>query len=88
GTFDNDRNFKLSAFFHQIEAAAMAIGAKVVGLDNVAHLFTGNENVRGEVTQFMNACTRLAMHIGGSVVLLGHPAKIEGSQYSGSTSWE
>jgi RecA-family ATPase len=80
GTFDNDRNFKLSPFFHQIEAAALAIGAKVVGLDNVAHLFTGNENVRGEVTQFMNACTRLAMHIGGAVVLLGHPAKVEGSQ--------
>lgn len=88
GTFDNERKFKLSAFFYQIERDALAIGAKVVGLDNVAHLYSGNENVRGEVTQFINACNRLAITIGGAVVLLGHPAKVEGSQYSGSTSWE
>jgi RecA-family ATPase len=88
GTFDGDRKFVLSAFFHQITRAAKEAGCKVVGLDNIAHLFTGNENVRSEVTQFVNACNRLAMEIGGAVVLLGHPAKIEDSQYSGSTAWE
>jgi RecA-family ATPase len=36
----------------------------------------------------MNACTRLAIAIDGAVIVLGHPAKVEGSTYSGSTSWE
>lgn len=88
GTFDQERKMRLSAFFYQIERDALALGVKAIGLDNVAHLFTGNENVRGEVTQFMNACTRLAIAIDGAVIVLGHPAKVEGSTYSGSTSWE
>lgn len=88
GTFDDKRNFHLSTLFHQIEATAVATGARVIGLDNIGHMFTGNENVRGEVTQFANACNRLAIRINGAVLLLGHPAKVEGSEYSGSTGWE
>lgn len=88
GTFDDKRNFHLSSLFHQIEATAVASGARVIALDNIAHLFTGNENIRGEVTQFANACLRLAIRIDGAVLLLGHPAKAEGSEYSGSTGWE
>ena len=88
GTFDDRRNFHLSAFFHQIEATAIITGARVLALDNIGHLYTGNENVRGEVTQFANALNRLAIRIDGAVLLLGHPAKVEGSEYSGSTGWE
>lgn len=88
GTFDDRRTFQLSAFFRTVEATAFQCGARVIGLDNIGHLFTGNENDRGEVTQFANALSRLAMRINGAVILLGHPAKVEGSQYSGSTAWE
>jgi RecA-family ATPase len=88
GTFDAERRYRPSERFHRIVATAKAVGARVVALDNVAHLFTGNENIRGEVTQFVNLLNRLAQEIDGSVILLGHPAKVEGSEYSGSTAWE
>jgi RecA-family ATPase len=88
GTFDAERRFRPSERFHRIVAAAKALRVRVVALDNLAHMFTGNENVRGEVTQFVNLLSRLALEIGGAVILLGHPAKVEGSEYSGSTAWE
>lgn len=60
--------------------------AEAVILDNVARLFGGNENDRHAVTTFcalvQGACA------GAAVILLGHPAKAQGSEYSGSTAWE
>ena len=60
--------------------------AQVVILDNVARLYGGNENDRHAVTTFcalvQGACSPAA------VILLGHPAKAQGSEYSGSTAWE
>ncbi len=60
--------------------------AEVVILDNVARLFGGSENDRHAVTRFIawvqGACAPAA------VVLLGHPAKAQGSEFSGSTAWE
>lgn len=60
--------------------------AEVVVLDNVARLFGGNENDRHAVTTFcalvQGACAPAA------VILLSHPAKVAGSEYSGSTAWE
>lgn len=88
GTFTDARTFKLSAFFGQIEALMIELQIGVLALDNVAHLYTGNENVRGEVTQFVNALARLAINNNCAVILLGHPAKGEDSTYSGSTGWE
>jgi hypothetical protein len=63
--------------------------ADVVFLDNIARLFGGNENERHHVTLFVNlisgACNRKKPT---AVVLLGHPAKAEGSEWAGSTAWE
>lgn len=63
--------------------------AEVVFLDNIARLFGGNENERHQVTLFVNliagACNRKRPT---AVVLLGHPAKSEGSEWAGSTAWE
>lgn len=61
-------------------------GARLACLDNVAHLFAGNENDRGEVTQFINLLNRLAGDTGAAILLLGHPNK-GGDTYSGSTAW-
>lgn len=60
--------------------------AKLVVLDNVAHLFGGNENDRGDVTQFVNALNRLAGESGAAIILIAHPNKA-GDSYSGSTAW-
>ncbi|EZP72342.1 hypothetical protein BV96_01775 [Sphingomonas paucimobilis] len=67
-------------------------GSRLVILDNVAHLFTGNENDRGDVTRFVNLLNRLAGETGAAILLLGHPPKPgrptdAAHDYSGSTAW-
>jgi hypothetical protein len=60
--------------------------AEFVILDNIARLFGGSENDRHQVTTFcalvQGACSP------ATVLLLGHPAKAQGSEFSGSTAWE
>lgn len=60
--------------------------AEVVILDNIARLYGCSENDRHAVTTFcallQGACAPAA------ILLLGHPAKAQGSEYSGSTAWE
>lgn len=60
-----------------------------VFLDNIARLFGGSENDRHHVTLFINlvagACNRTRKR---AIVLLGHPAKSENSEWAGSTAWE
>lgn len=75
-----------SDFYKQIETKIRETGARHVWLDHVAHMFTGNENDRGEVTQFVNLLNRLAGATGAAIVLLGHPPKSD-ADYSGSTGW-
>lgn len=86
GAAGPDGEFILSASYHRIAALIRRTGAKLVALDNVAHLFPGNENDRGEVTRFVNALNRLAGDSGAAIILLGHPNK-SGDDYSGSTAW-
>lgn len=70
----------------ELRAQVADYRAEVVILDNVARLFGGNENDRHAVTTFcalvQGACAP------ASVLLLAHPAKAAGSEYSGSTAWE
>ncbi|MXO72377.1 bifunctional DNA primase/polymerase [Alteraurantiacibacter buctensis] len=87
GSYDAQGHLIPSPFFHRLRATVWATGAKLVLLDNVAHLFTGNENDRGEVTQFVNLLNRLAGDTGTAIVLLAHPNKA-GADYSGSTAWQ
>ena len=86
GTEGPDGEFPLSPAYHRLAAMIRRTGAKLVALDNVAHLFTGNENDRGAVTRFVNALNRLAGQSGAAIILLGHPNKA-GDSYSGSTAW-
>ena len=86
GVAGPDGEFILSASYRRIAALIRQTGAKLVALDNVAHLFPGNENDRGEVTRFVNALNRLAGESGAAILLLGHPNKKD-DEYSGSTAW-
>jgi hypothetical protein len=58
----------------------------VVILDNVARLFGGSENDRHQATTFCAVVQGVCAP--AAVLLLGHPAKAAGSEYSGSTAWE
>lgn len=57
-------------------------------LDNIAHLYGGNENDRHQVTLFMNALTGICLRARCAGILAGHPAKSSESEFSGSTAWE
>ncbi|MEZ5784730.1 MAG: AAA family ATPase [Rhizobiaceae bacterium] len=75
-----------SPTYERLAAVVRRTGADFVALDNVAHLFPGNENDRGEVTRFVNLLNGLAGETGAAIMLLGHPNK-SGDSYSGSTAW-
>jgi hypothetical protein len=78
-----------TAMLKELEEQVADYDAEVVILDNIARLFGGNENERHHVTTFVNliagACNRKRPT---AIVLLGHPAKVEGSEWAGSTAWE
>lgn len=70
----------------ELRAQAEDTGAEVVILDNVAHLFGGDENSRHDVTTFINGLQGALP--GRAVILAAHPSRAEGSEYSGSAAWE
>jgi RecA-family ATPase len=84
--FGGDGTMVPSPMFARLSRDIIDLGAKLVLLDNVAHLFTGNENDRADVTRFINLLNRLAKQTGAAIVLIGHPNK-GGDEYSGSTGW-
>lgn len=85
-TFGHDNKMTPTQAYHRLCCTVTHIGAKLVILDNVAHLFVGNENDRADVTRFVNLLNRLAGDTGAAIILLGHPNKA-GDDWSGSTAW-
>jgi len=75
-------------FFDALRDACRTIRPSLVTLDNNAQLSTGEGIARPEVTQFCNMLTGLACEFDCAVLLLGHPAKADGSEYAGSTAWD
>lgn len=57
---------------------------EVLILDNIGQTYGCSENDRHAVTVYVNGCGVMAP----ATLLLGHPAKAEGSEFSGSTAWE
>ena len=85
--FDSDNVLKVSRFFRNIVEEVRKHQPDVVILDNIAQMYAGQENDRSQVTQWGNLLSGIAL-LGPAVVLVGHVAKAEGSQYSGSTAME
>lgn len=83
GTFDGAGRLQVAERFNEIVSAK----AQLVVLDNLAHLYPGNENIRHDVAAFCNLLDRMAMNGGGSVVLLAHTPKND-AEFSGSTGWD
>jgi hypothetical protein len=58
----------------------------VVILDNSAQLYGGDENTRHSVTYFSNGLAGALP--GKAILMLSHPARAAGSEFSGSSAWE
>lgn len=87
GTFQHDGTIRPAETYRRFDRLMQRTGARLAFLDNLSHLFTGNENDRGEVTRFSNLLNRLASQHGAAIVLFGHTSKGSGSSFSGSTAW-
>jgi AAA domain len=87
-TFDQAHRPQRTQLLHALRAQCEAIKPVLVILDNAAQMFAGNEVARVEVTAFANELTAIAREFDCAVLLLGHTAKSEGSEYSGSTAWD
>lgn len=62
----------------------------LIVLDSLADFYGGNENDRAQVRRFVSLLRHLALSVGASVLLLGHPSlngMATGSGLSGSTAW-
>lgn len=75
-----------TALLAELEEQANACGAEVVILDNVAQLYGAGENDRHAVTAFLNALSGALP--GRALLLLAHPSRSTGSEFSGSSAWE
>jgi hypothetical protein len=69
-------------------ATAMPPGPKLIIIDTVPDTFGGNENDRAHVNRYVKTTLgALSQKYECTFVLNSHPAKAEGSEYSGSTAW-
>lgn len=85
--FDQLGAMRTTQAWDRLTSAVRNLGVRFVVLDNVAHLFSGNENIRAQVTAFCQLMNKLAADTGAAVLFLGHPNK-GGADFSGSTAWE
>lgn len=80
----------IKPLYQQIEHAVKEFGAQIVGLDTLADFFGGNENIRIHARTFVTLLRRLAISIGGGVMLPAHPSNAginTGTGVSGNTAW-
>lgn len=85
--FDGEDRMRTTDRWTSLQATIDHVGAQHVTIDNVAHVFAGNENIRNHVAAFTGLLDGEAERINGVILLLGHPNK-SGDEYSGSTAWE
>jgi AAA domain len=57
-------------------------------LDNIGQTYGGNESDRHQVTKFVNSILGLVPDRPFAPVFLGHPARANNSEFSGSSAWE
>lgn len=76
--------------FRDIMDLAIQRQARLVILDALADLYSGNENEKATVRYFMGQLRNIASEIDGAVLLLAHPSvagMASGSGTSGNTAW-
>lgn len=85
-TIGDDGRLRPTETFESLKSTIRSTRAKLVVLDNVAHLYCGNENDRMQVTAFVNLLCSLCRDFDCTVVLIAHTNKA-GDSFSGSTAW-
>lgn len=89
-TFPHDGPAEPTDLMGTIMAQAVGMEARIVVLDSLHDLFTGNENVRTQARAFIGHLRSLAMEIDGAVIVTAHPSlsgRNTGTGEAGSTAW-
>lgn len=89
-TFDNRDQGTRTKFYGELARQLLAHKPDLVILDTLADFFGGNENSRGQVTQFCRLLSSIATRCNCAIVLCGHPSQAgqnSGEGLSGSTAW-
>jgi RecA-family ATPase len=89
-TVNRSGKIEATPIYMRLLEAAADIKPKMIGIASAANIFTGSENDRAQVQQFVNLLTRLAITADGSVVLISHPSLTginTNSGLSGTTAW-
>lgn len=76
--------------FQELTTQIEDFGPGLVIIDTVAHVFSGNENIRPHATQFVNELQKIVTGKDRAIVLCSHPSiagMASGTGYSGSTAW-
>jgi hypothetical protein len=76
----------LTSVLQELREQANDCHAEAVVIDNAAQTFGASENDRHAVTFYLNALVGALP--GKAILLLAHPARSAGSEFSGSSAWE
>jgi RecA-family ATPase len=82
--------YRTTELYRELRAFTKARGARLVVMDSLHDVFTGNENFRPEARAFVQAMANIATAINGAVLVLAHPSLAgldRGIGTSGSTAW-
>lgn len=74
--------------FHRLRQQVNDEKVDVLWLDNIGHVFGGDEILRAHVTAFVSSLNALVTGRSFAVVILGHIARAQGSEFAGSAAWE
>lgn len=89
--FDNSNNIRYTEFYNKLLSDIVEHNPDLVILDTAADMFSGNENNRLHVRQFIqNACGHIARVTDSAVLLCAHPSENgmqKGNGSCGSTAW-
>lgn len=89
-TFDNRDQGVRTKFATALVDALKQHRPELLILDTLADFFGGNENSRGQVTQFLRLLSHIAEKMHLAIVVCGHPSASgiqSGEGSSGSTAW-
>ena len=80
---------RFTSAFNQLREWVLDLGIEYLFLDNVSQTYAGPTADNGAVTRFVNGVRGIwTGEYPGAPVFLAHPARAQGSEYSGAAAWE
>jgi RecA-family ATPase len=79
-----------SRFYREVKERVTSSRARLVLVDSLHDVFSGNENIRGNARQFISDLRSIVLPVDGAVLLLSHPSMSgmsSGTGAAGSTAW-